>query len=503
MANELDRFRADVGAIVASHATRKGRTDFTVYADDPVGFLRDVLRCTPWERQCAMAELVRDHPRSCIVSANSIGKDWLLARLFLWWVYARQGMVIATSVTDRQARLITMREVRRAFLAAPALPGDLFQMELRVTDSSGIIAFTSDHIERLVGFHHPRLLLALSEGQGLDAFVFEAAHACATGAANKIVVYGNPTIVAGPFHAAATSDNWQTLTIPASLHPNIVHAREEIPGGPSVAWIDTMAEEYGRTSSIFRSRVLSEWPDESIEGLLKRSWLVAAFQRHEQGTLADAAFRYRPRGADDPAAPVSVLQAAKVGFSPLVSVDPSRYGADATVAAVIRGRVVERLVTWHGASLTASADTVIALAHACWTNRQVAPPRLVVDGVGLGSGLVDVLRERRWHVTDYNGGSRSVLPDKYLNRRAADHWALRTALEEGTIALPRDEMLLEEALAVEWQTAPLGQIQIVSKDDIRKTLGRSPDRLDAIVMGLSLILPAPRGTRATVFHCAV
>ena len=257
MASLLDTLRGEVGAIVARHEARGRRADFTKYRDDPVGFLRDVLHCAPWERQEAMALLVRDFPKVCIVSANSIGKDWLLSRLFLWWVYARRGFVVATSVTDRQARHVTMREVRRAFLATPALPGELFQMELRVDDASGILAFTSDHIEKLVGFHHPALLLALSEAQGLDAQVWEAAHACATASGNKIVAYGNPTVVNGPFYAAATGGHWETLTIPASAHPNVVLGREEIPGGPSREWVQSMAAEYGVESSIYRARVLS------------------------------------------------------------------------------------------------------------------------------------------------------------------------------------------------------------------------------------------------------
>ncbi len=39
-------------------------------------------------------------------------------------------------------------------------------------------------------------------------------------------------------------------------------------------------------------------------------------------------------------------------------------------------------------------------------------------------------------------------------------------------------------LAVEWQINSQGKVQIVSKDAIRATLGRSPDKLDAIVMGM-------------------
>jgi phage terminase large subunit len=470
VANELDRFRTDVGAIVAKHEAKRGLTDFTRYAADPVGFLRDVLHCDPWAAQIKMAELVRDEPKVALVSANSIGKDWLIARLALWWTYAVRGFVIMTSVTDRQARNISMKQVRSAFLGAPALAGELFQMELRVDDDqSGIIAFTSDSADRLVGFHHPRLLLCLSEAQGLEPEVFEAAFACATGEENRICIYGNPTRPTGNFHAAATSDSWAPLTISALEHPNIISGREEIPGGPSLAWIQSMREEYGETSSIYRSRVLSEWPEESVEGLIKRVWLRAAFDRHDA--------RQKPATFED------YLERSAEPAHVVLGVDVARYGADHSVAAIIRGPHVESLSTWHGASTTDSADRVLNIARSLTT--RLARPRIVVDEPGLGGGLIDVLRKEGWDVIAFNGAAQAPEPARFLNLRAASHWKFRELLENNIISLPRDSTLEEEALAVEWQLAVgSGGIQIVAKDMIRKALGRSPDRLDAVVMGL-------------------
>jgi hypothetical protein len=468
VANELDRLRGEVGAIVAKHEATRGLTDFTKYADDPAGFLRDVLHSDPWSAQVTMAELVRDNPRVCVVSANSMGKDWLFARLFLWWVYARRGFVICGSVTDRQARQITMREVRRAFLSTPALPGELFQMELRVDDSSGILAFTSDSIDKLVGFHHPRLLLALSEGQGLEPAVLEAAHACATSAGNKIAIYGNPTRPAGPFHDAATSENWKTLTVAASEHPNIVLGREEIPGGPSIAWMQSMAEEYGVTSSIYRSRVLAEWPEEAVEGLLKRAWILAAFDRHDARL--------------PPIIPVV----------PTLALDVARFGPDASVLADVREAIVESLTTWRGASITESAARLLQPAK--FFECRLWRPKLVVDEPGLGGGLIDIVRQAGWECIAFNGAATPPDGARFLNLRAQSHWRLRELLEQNIAALPRDAELLEELLALEWQITPAGKIQLVSKDTIRTTLGRSPDKGDAVVMGLWATMgpPPPR-----------
>jgi hypothetical protein len=98
---DLKQLRGEVGELVARHDQAQSITDYTKYADDPEGFLRDVLRCeTVWSKQVEMLERVRDNPRTLVMSANSIGKDWLVARMALWWVYTRRGFVIFTSVAD-------------------------------------------------------------------------------------------------------------------------------------------------------------------------------------------------------------------------------------------------------------------------------------------------------------------------------------------------------------------------------------------------------------------
>jgi hypothetical protein len=50
-------------------------------------------------------------------------------------------------------------------------------------------------------------------------------------------------------------------------------------------------------------------------------------------------------------------------------------------------------------------------------------------------------------------------------------------------------------LAIEWSEDTKGRIQIASKDLIRASLGRSPDRLDATTIALSVSAPLPAKTR--------
>jgi phage terminase large subunit len=482
--SQIDRLQEQLGNLLAKHEETRDLVEFHQYADDPAGFMREVLRCDPWALQVRMAEMIRDNSRTIIVSCNGAGKDWVTARIAMWWVYARRGMVIVSGPTERQVKQIVLREVRRAFAAAPELPGELYATELRVGESGecGILAMTSDSMDRLTGFHHPRLLICVTEGQGVDEQAYEAAFACATSPENRIFIYGNPTRPTGPFYRAANSDNWSLLRIPATEHPNVISGRMEIPGAVSREWIELMREEYGAASSIYRSRVLAEFPDENVEGLVQRAWLRAANERHAGGELLDV---------DEPLT---------------LALDVARFGADKSVLAIVQGPVVRELVTWGGLSITDTADRVLEHANRLWqADAQTALARfndqptgggtldIWVDEPGLGGGCIDILRERvrdqRFHmfrVHAFNGAERSrANADRYLNLRAESHWHFRTLLESNRIALPADALLEEEALAVEWQINQSGQIQILGKDLLRSTLGRSPDRLDAVIIGLA------------------
>ena len=107
---------------------------------------------------------------------------------------------------------------------------------------------------------------------------------------------------------------------------------------------------------------------------------------------------------------------------------------------------------------------------------------VVCDVVGLGAGIVDRLREMGYRVRAFNGGSFTSQQAKFLNLRASSYWNLRCLLEEGKIALPRDPGLFEELLAIRWFPTSEGKVQLERKVDMKRRLGKSPDKADAVSM---------------------
>lgn len=150
--------------------------------------------------------------------------------------------------------------------------------------------------------------------------------------------------------------------------------------------------------------------------------------------------------------------------------------------------MIEKLVSWRGLSTMETAKRVALEAR----NAGIFPARheyncgahgtIVVDVVGLGAGVLDRLDEMGFQTEAFNGGNFTSDQRKFLNLRAASYWNLRTMLEEGRIALPRDSGLFEELLALKWFPTADGRVQLERKEDMKRRLGRSPDKADAVSM---------------------
>lgn len=116
---------------------------------------------------------------------------------------------------------------------------------------------------------------------------------------------------------------------------------------------------------------------------------------------------------------------------------------------------------------------------------------IIIDmGGGYGQSAYDHLTGQDIPmVVAYNGSNEGMGRSrdgtlKFRNRRAQVYWRFREALDPdygSALALPPDDFLRLELCAVHWKMTPTG-IQIEDKAEVKKRIGRSPDRADAAVM---------------------
>lgn len=468
----LDRLFREAGDVLERHERAGLTRDLTAYADDPVGFAREVLHVTPWSKQIEIMEAVLREPRVSVKGGVGVGKDFTCAVLALWWAYCRGGLAIITSSSQRQVReILFQKEIRRLFHAG-RLPGEMLEGAVRPPDRvGGVIGFTSTSIDRLTGYHDAAVLGILSEAQGLEEDSFEAMKSCAVGDRDRILAVGNPTRLLGPFFASQRpGSQWHKVSISVLEHPNLVENRTVITGGPERGWVERARSEDGEGSRFWLTRVTAEsFPTENAEALFQRPWLDAAVQRPRQ-SMGPHDFTF--------------------------GLDVARFGPDSSCLAVLCSDAIVALHVWRQAD---SMESVAMVEKICaelglvrldgGLNRK-DKVRIVVDvtGGGPGPGIADRLRELGYDCVDFHSNDRPDGPEgdvRMLNARAQAWYNLRNLLRDGALTIPNDPWLLEELGAITVETDKRDRAKIASKIELRAALGRSPDRADAVMLAVS------------------
>ena len=174
------------------------------------------------------------------------------------------------------------------------------------------------------------------------------------------------------------------------------------------------------------------------------------------------------------------------GSPEALGVDVARGGDDTTVLAPRWGTYFGRVKEMPG-SLTPDGPSVRDLILP-----EIGPrTRVNVDIVGVGTSPYDFTRQVHPSTFPVNFGAGGNGTDKtgnyeFANLRAEAYWRFREALDPNgglDLALPPDEQLLHDLIAVGWEPRG-GKILIEKKDDIKKRIGRSTNKGDAVVEAL-------------------
>lgn len=159
-------------------------------------------------------------------------------------------------------------------------------------------------------------------------------------------------------------------------------------------------------------------------------------------------------------------------------------GRDKLVTARRHGNWFDNLVAVPGIDVNTGN---LAAAQVLAYRKDHAPVH--VDVVGVGTSVYDALKENDVHTIPVNGQAQAAGTDRsgllrFVNKRAEVHWRMREALDpegDSPVALPPDAELLADLTAPRWFLTKNG-IQVESKDDIKKRIGRSPDRGEAVML---------------------
>lgn len=167
-----------------------------------------------------------------------------------------------------------------------------------------------------------------------------------------------------------------------------------------------------------------------------------------------------------------------------LGVDVARGGSDETVISARYGRWYAPLQVHEGKS---TPDGQTTATFALMANRDRAP--IHIDVIGVGSSPYDLLRDRKVQVIGVNVAEKALGTDKtgrlrFMNLRSELWWMMREALDPANnrgICLPPDTKLKTDLCAPTWKLTG-STIQVESRDEIYKRIGRSVDRASAVIL---------------------
>ena len=458
------------------------------YRGDPVAFFREILGVEPWSRQIDVIEAVRDHPRVAVSSGHKVSKIHTAAGIALWFYCSfDDARVVMTSTTSRQVDQILWRELRMMHARAGRCatckrdapdgprpcahsaqiggePRDLARTGLKAPDFREVVGFTAREAEAVAGVSGANLLYIVDEASGVDDAIYEAIEGNRAGGA-RIVMFSNPTRTEGEFYEAFNEKSklYRTLTISSEETPNVISGQDLIPGLATRRWLEEKREEWGEDSPMYKIRV---------KGM---------FAVREDGKImsihAIAEAEKRWADADD-------------GGRLVIGLDPAGESGDGDESAFVPRRTQKILALYAMRGLTPEAHLahLLGIIKRYRRPREPALPLVVMDRDGsIGARVYGTLRGHLdQHPDDYElVGVRGSYPaDGNAPSRVHDRvrdklwFVFATWLRDGG-AIPEDARLAKELHAPEWRRDLRGRDKVTSKEELRKMLGRSPDRADA------------------------
>jgi len=174
-----------------------------------------------------------------------------------------------------------------------------------------------------------------------------------------------------------------------------------------------------------------------------------------------------------------------------LGVDVARFGDDESVVTIRKGNKTTKQIFFRLTDTMQLADEVYSI----YINENATAVK--VDAIGIGAGVVDALKRKEELNTVEINESQSPLDEKYQNARAEMYFNIREKAMSDEISIPNDPELKTEISYTHYKTNKT-RIQIEAKEDIKKKIGRSPDRADSLALAFydrsgAIMAPKPKG----------
>tara|TARA_R100001480_G_scaffold112056_1_gene113027 strand:- start:1271 stop:2011 length:741 start_codon:yes stop_codon:yes gene_type:complete len=217
-----------------------------------------------------------------------------------------------------------------------------------------------------------------------------------------------------------------------------------------------MLEQYGEDSTVARVEVLGQFPNVDDDTVIPIELARAAVDRDVSLTASE----------------------------PIVwGLDIARFGPDQSALCIRQGNTVFEIKTFKSMDLMQLCGAIKNIYDSATEINK--PSEILVDVIGLGSGVVDRLAEQGLPVRGINVAESPASKKNYLNLRAELWFSIKDWLTRRDCRLPSDDELIAELVSPMYSYTSSGKIKIEAKEAMKKRGIKSPDKADALALTMA------------------
>ena len=457
-----------------------------------------------YKQQEEIIESAVFEPETYVKSYHSAGKTFTTALAVLTFLFVKiPSKIISTAPSWTQVEKLLWAEINTIYKKSHermAKKGIIISNNMPLTtefklDDEWFALGVSPKLDkgqdakRMTGFHSDHLLFVMDEGPAVDPRIWTIKDTILTGQDMHGLYIGNPVDSSGDFYKGFQDSANKRITLNIFENPNFVangvksiddlkkiarlmpdkrnklfnDMKYPFPFLATPKWAMGRGIKWGWDSPLFKSRVLSEFPDQASDALISLGLLESC------------------RNID------TDMQ------NNVLSCDPARFGDDDTVIlGTRRGKEIYKDRV-NGINLMDTANKLIYLFNQNKSNPKEKYHVIVIDEVGIGAGIIDYLKQ---HFSDVTGAPRIIgvnngsKPSKDYEDTCSNlvtELFLRTKklLEYKNISIQDTGTVFAELTNRKYKFTTKGLMQVESKDEYKERTGSgSPDEGDAVLLNI-------------------
>lgn len=415
-----------------------------------VEIILSVSRAVNWE----------DKKQIAVRSWHGIGKSSIISMIMIRFLFCYYHSVIGcTAPTQLQMHDVLWKELWLWKDRMPKWVWELFEHTrdyLRVwrkeEDKNARYARARTAVkekpEALAWLHSDNLMIVVDEASWVADEIFETSKSAWTNKNAIFLMISNPTRLEWYFYNAfkENPDRFQTLWFNSEESPLV--------DNEFVEWI---IGDYGKDSDQYRVRVKWEFPK---SWMMDDKWWIPLFDINEITFVPDEEIDEQVKEFDR------------------LWIDPAWNGKDFSSFVARNSFYAKRIAREQKSTEKSIAAKTYQLLQ---LNPKITDDNIFYDNFWIGANVWQELAKQSIFARGVNVWNEADDKHTFLNKRAECYWRLKQELRTWLkLIWNRDQW--KDLFMIKYKTTQSWQIRIMSKEEMRKEYGKSPDDADALML---------------------